>query len=137
MAFYAEQFINFLPAKYVLVLENQDEDFVAFAVTMPSLARAAQQTKGYLLPFGFLRFLKAMKTNDKVELMLIGVTPEYQDKGVTAVIFKRLLEVYIENGIKTVESGPEQEQNHQVQALWKDYKSRQHKKRRVYIKHLA
>lgn len=137
MAFYAEQFINFLPPEYVMVLEDKDGRFVAFAVTMPSLAKAAKQTKGYLFPFGFLRFLSAMKKNNRVELMLIGVAPDYQDKGITALIFKNLLEIYIKNGIKTVESNPEQEENHEVQALWKDYESCQHKRRRVYLKYLA
>ena len=137
MAYYAEQFVHFLPPEYVMILEDKDGRFVAFAATMPSLAKAAKQTKGYLFPFGFLRFLSAIKKNNRVELMCIGVAPDYQDKGITALIFKNLLEIYIKNGIKTVESNPEQEENHEVQTLWTDYESRQHKRRRVYLKHLA
>lgn len=136
MAFYAEQFLNFLPPNYVMVLEDENGKLVAFAVTMPSLVKAAKKTKGYLFPLGFLQFLKAMRKNDTVELMLIGIDPAYQDKGITALIFQKLLNVFIQNGIKKVESNPEQEQNLEVQTLWKDYEHRQHKKRRVFEKML-
>ena len=134
MAFYAEQAINFLPAKNVLVLENQHGDFVAFAVTMPSLVNATKSTNGQLYPFGFLRYLYSMHINTKAELLLIGVAPAYQNKGITAIIFQKLLRIFITKDIKTVESNPEQEDNLEVQSLWKDYESRQHKRRRVYFK---
>lgn len=137
MAFYAEQFLNFLPPKNVMVLQDEAGNFVAFAVTMPSLVKAAKRTKGHLYPLGFLHYLRAMKVNNKVELLLIGVHPDYQNKGITAVIFEKLIQVFIAQGIKTVESNPEQEENNEVQSLWKDYQSRQHKRRRVYFKNIA
>ncbi len=138
MEFYAEQFLNFLPPQNVMVLVDVDDRFVAFAVTMPSLIEAARKTKGHLYPLGFLRFLHAMKHSKTVELLLIGVHPEYQNKGITALIFKKLIELYIEQGITLVESNPQQEDNKEVQALFaKDYDSRQHKRRRVYMKDIA
>ena len=137
MAFYAEQFLNYLPPENVMVLVDVADRYVAFAVTMPSLAEAAIKTKGHLYPFGFLRFLHAMKHSKKAELLLIGVHPDYQNKGITALIFKKLLDVFIQKGITTVESNPQQEDNREIQALFaKDYDSRQHKRRRVYTKHV-
>ena len=137
MAFYAEQFLNYLPPENVMVLVDVANRYVAFAVTMPSLADAAVKTKGHLYPFGFLRFLHAMKNSKKVELLLIGVHPEYQNKGITALIFKKLIDVFIKKGITVVESNPQQEDNREIKALFaKDYDSRQHKRRRVYIKQL-
>ena len=138
MAFYAEQFLNFLPPENVIVLVDVADRYVAFAVTMPSLADAAIKTKGHLYPFGFLRFLYAMKHSKQVELMLIGVHPEYQNKGITALIFKKLIAIFIQRGITQVESNPQQEDNKEIQALFaKDYDSRQHKRRRVYTKQLS
>ena len=135
MAFYAEQFLNFLPPENVMVLVDVADRYVAFAVTMPSLASAAKKTNGQLYPFGFLRFLYAMKNSKKVELLLIGVHPDYQNKGITALIFKKLIEVFIAKGITLVESNPQQEDNKEIHALFaKDYDSRQHKRRRVYTK---
>jgi GNAT superfamily N-acetyltransferase len=137
MAFYADQFLNFLPPQNVIVLVDHTDRLVAFAVTMPSLVEAARKTQGHLFPFGFLRFLHAMKYSKKVELLLIGVHPEYQNKGITALIFKKLIELYIEQGIEVVESNPQQEDNKEIRALFsKDYESRQHKRRRVYSKTL-
>lgn len=138
MAFYAEQFLNFLPPENVIVLVDVADRYVAFAVTMPSLADAAIKTKGHLYPFGFLRFLYAMNHSKQVELMLIGVHPEYQNKGITALIFKKLIAIFIQRGITLVESNPQQEDNKEIQALFaKDYDSRQHKRRRVYTKQLS
>ena len=138
MAFYAEQFLNFLPPENVIVLVDVADRYVAFAVTMPSLADAAVKTKGHLYPFGCLRFLYAMKHSKQVELMLIGVHPEYQNKGITALIFKKLIAIFIQRGITLVESNPQQEDNKEIQALFaKDYDSRQHKRRRVYTKQLS
>ena len=138
MAFYAEQFLNFLPPENVMVLVDVADRYVAFAVTMPSLADAAIKTKGHLYPFGFLRFLYAMNHSKQVELMLIGVHPEYQNKGITALIFKKLIAIFIQRGITLVESNPQQEDNKEIQALFaKDYDSRQHKRRRVYTKQLS
>lgn len=137
MAFYAEQFLNFLPPENVMVLVDNANRFVAFAVTMPSLAATAQKTNGHLFPFGFLRFYHAMKTSKKVELLLIGVHPDYQNKGITALIFKKLLDVFIRNGVTLVESNPQQEGNKEINSLFaKDYQSRQHKRRRVFFKKL-
>jgi GNAT superfamily N-acetyltransferase len=135
MAFYAEQFLNFLPPQNVMVLLDVADRFVAFAVTMPSLIEAARKTQGHLYPFGFLRFLHAMKNSKRVELLLIGVHPDYQNKGVTALLFKKLIALYIKKGVEVVESNPQQEDNKEIQALFaKDYASRQHKRRRVFIK---
>lgn len=137
MRYYAEQYLSFLPPEHVMVLVDVADRFVAFAVTMPSLIEASRKTKGHVFPFGIFRYLRAMKKSTKAELLLIGVHPEYQNKGVTALIFKKQLELFMKKGITVVESTPQQEDNKEIQALFaKDYDSRQHKRRRVYFKKL-
>jgi len=110
---------------------------VAFGITMPSLTRAMQKAGGRLFPLGFIHLLRALKKNDCADLYLIAVKPEYQGKGVNAVVINHINEVFIQHGIRKVESNPELEDNHRVQGQWKHFNARQHKRRRCYIKHLS
>lgn len=103
---------------------------------MPSLSKAFQKIRGRLLPFGFIQILKAMKNNSRADLYLTGVRPDYQDKGVNAVLISETNKTYKKYNIKVVESNQELENNTKVQAQWRLYERRQHKRRRCYIKEL-
>ena len=134
---YTRQYLGFIRPDYVpLVLDAQGR-MVAFGITMPSLSRAMQKANGRLFPFGFLHILRALKHNDRADLYLVAVKPEYQGKGVNAVLINQMTEVFIAHGIHKVESNPELENNLLVQGQWKHFEKRQHKRRRVYIKHLS
>ncbi|HOV06005.1 MAG TPA: GNAT family N-acetyltransferase [Anaerolineaceae bacterium] len=133
---YTKQYFGFIQPEFLPVVEDAAGDIVAFGITMPSLARALQRAGGELFPFGFLHLLRANKVNDRADLYLIAVKPEYQGKGVNAVLIDTISRVFIKNGIQIVESNPELETNHLVQGQWKHFESRQHKRRRCYIKHL-
>ena len=133
---YTRQYFNFLKPEFVPMLVNEAGEMVAFGITMPSLTRAMQRAGGRLLPFGFIHVLRALRKNDRADLYLVVVKPEYQGKGVNALLINRISDVFIERGIRKVESNPELEGNHMVQGQWKHFKSRQHKRRRCYIKHL-
>ena len=88
-----------------------------------------------MLPFGLFRLLKALKGhNDVLEMFFIAVEPEYQGKGVPAIIMNQMLKMCIKNGVKYCETGPELENNESVQSLWKGFDARQHKRRRCWKK---
>jgi GNAT superfamily N-acetyltransferase len=134
---YIKQYLGFLDPEYVPIVVDASGQVVAFGITMPSLSRAMQKSRGRLLPFGFLHLVRAMKQNDRADLYLVVVKPEYQGKGVNAILINRMAEVFIRHGIRLVESNPELENNLLVQGQWKHFNRRQHKRRRCYIKHLA
>ncbi len=134
---YTKQYFDFIRPEFVPVVLNAAGEMVAFGVTMPSLTKAIQKAGGALFPFGFIHLLRALRKNDRADLYLIAVKPEYQGKGVNAILINRICEVFIQNGIHKVESNPELENNHLVQGQWKHFDTRQHKRRRCYIKHLA
>jgi hypothetical protein len=134
---YIKQYFGFIVPDYVPVVVDENNHVVAFGITMPSLSKAFQKAKGSLFPFGFIHILKAMKKNDRVDLYLTGVRPDYQDKGVNAVMMCEMNKVYLKYNIQKVESNPELETNSKVQAQWKFYEKRQHKRRRCYIKPLV
>lgn len=137
VAYYTKQYFGFIKPEFVTAVVDENNEMVAFGITMPSLTRAMQKAGGRLFPFGFIHLLRALKKNDRADLYLIAVKPEYQGKGVNAVVINHINEVFIQHGIKKVESNPELEDNHRVQGQWKHFDARQHKRRRCYIKHLS
>lgn len=129
---YKEKYFPFIDKEYVICVEDENHMLVSFAVTMPSYSRALQKAKGKLLPFGWWHFLQAGKKNDRANFYLIGIHPEYQRRGVTAIIFKEIFVRFNKMGIKFAETNPELEENKSVQHLWQDYNPVNHKRRRTY-----
>ena len=101
---------------------------------MLSLSKALIKAKGKLLPFGFLHILKDLKWNDTADMFLQAVRPDYQNKGITAIIYCETMQAYIDNGIKTAITGVQLEDNLSAQLLFDNYENRMHLKRRCFIK---
>jgi len=134
---YINQYFGFISPEFVPVIVDAGGRMVAFGVTIPSLSKALQRSKGRLFPFGAFHLMRALKKNDRADLLLVAVAKEYQGKGVNAVLINSIFEVFRDFGIKKVESNQELESNIAVQAQWKHFERRQHKRRRIFIKHLG
>ena len=120
-----------------LIVREEDNAVVGFGISIPSLSRALQKTKGQLWPFGWFHLLKALRSKPEiVDLYLMGVLPEYQSKGVNALLFNDLIPIYKSLGVVYAESNPELETNNAVQAQWDYFKREHHKTRRVFIQQL-
>lgn len=129
---YKEKYFPFIDKNYIICITDDKDELVSFAITMPSYSRALQKSKGKLLPFGWWHFLQAGKKNDRANFYLIGIHPDYQRRGVTAIIFKEIFERFRKMGIQYAETNPELEENKNVQLLWQDYNPVNHKRRRTY-----
>lgn len=134
---YKEKYINFINTDFVNVIEDTDGKMVAFAITMPSYSKALQKAQGKLFPLGWYYFLKANKKNTAAAFYLIGIDPEYQKKGITAIVFKEMYDVFKKYGIKHLETNPELVENKNIQTLWKDYNPVNHKRRMSFKKELG
>lgn len=134
---YVKQYFSFIKPDYVPVVLNKENKVVGFGITMPSLSKALQRNNGRLYPFGFISLLKALHNNRYADLYLTAVRPEMQNKGVNAMLIYEINKVYIQNKIEYVETNRELESNNKVQAQWRFYNARQHKRRRVYKKTLT
>lgn len=135
--YYVEMYFGFIRIEYVTLIVNENDEVVAFAISLPSLSKAFQKAKGSLYPFGFIHVLKAFKSNKHVDMFLIGVKPEYQKMGASPLIFHELLSTYIKKGVEQISSGPMMENNRGVLNLWNDYQDNidiNSIKRRCYIK---
>ena len=135
---YVDTFLGLLDLDFVTLIENKEGKLVGLAVTMPSLAHAVKKGNGYLFPFGWWHLVKSMyiKHEEAIELMLIAVDPEYQNRGVHAMIFNDLIGNLIKGGFKYGESNAEMETNNKVQNIWNDYQKEFMRRRRVYSKEI-
>lgn len=123
-----------------LVTGVMDGDkLVGFGITFPSFSRALQKTHdGRFLPFGWWHLLKILKWHktDTVDLLLIGVLPEYRSKGANALIFDDLIRQFQRYGFDWAETGPQMETNEGVLSQWQYLESTQHRRHRCYRKEL-
>lgn len=134
---YYHQFILMINPKYVVIVQNADKEAVGFGLAVPSMNEAVKKSNGRLFPFGWYRVLRAPFKKAKVlDLYLIGVIPEMQKRGLTAILLSEITRTAIEDGIEYAETGPELETNENVQSMWKNYEAEQHKRRRCWIKPL-
>ncbi len=138
-----DQYVNmYLPMadlNLVTLVEdrNENDKIVAVGITIPSLTRAFQKCRnGRLWPFGWWHVIRALKFHktEGVDLLLIGVLPEYRKKGANALLFSDLIPRYQQYGFKWGETNVEMETNENVQSLWQYFEPIQHKRRRCYIK---
>lgn len=134
---YIGMYLGILRLDCVCVIVDGDDNLVGVGISLPSFSKALQRGRGRLFPFGWWHIIKALKAhNDIVDLMLVAVKPEYQSKGVNALLFADLLPTYIKNGYKFAESNPELEDNAAVQLQWQYFERRQHRRRQAYRKSL-
>ncbi len=136
---YVRTYLPIVDLRMVTLITDADDKLVCVGISMPSLSEALQKAHGRLLPFGWFHLLKAlfMKRRAKMlDLLLVAVKPEYQNKGVNALLFADLIPVYRKLGFVFAESNPELELNGKVQAQWDYFETEQHKRRRAFIKEI-
>lgn len=132
---YIDIYLGLLNLDLVTLVVDREDRLVGVGISMPSMSRALQKSKGKMFPFGWWHLLMGLKgKNDRVDLLLVAVKPEYQNKGVNALLFQDLIPYYNKYGYKYAESNPELETNSKVQGQWEYFKNRQHRRRRSYVK---
>jgi len=134
---YIDKYFPLLDNDLVSLVIDKDEKLVGYGIALPSFTQAFRRSKGKLFPWGYWHVLKATKRNDRADLYLIGIADHMRNKGLIALIFEDIMSAFIRKGIQKVESNPELETNQEVQSMWKNYNYRQHKRRRVFQKHLS
>ncbi len=134
--YFKKKFISFVNPEYIKFVVDENDKLIGFAIVMPRFAEALQKAKGKLFPFGFRHILKAKKNSKDVIFYLIGIHPEYQNKGVHAVIFNEYYETFTKKGIKTCYRTPELEDNEAIHKIWKHFSPTVYKRRKTFRKDL-
>ncbi len=131
---YTKDYFSAIDVKYVCFVMDKKDEVAGFGISIFSLSEALQKANGRLFPFGFIYVLKALRKNNKVDMLLQAVKPEYQNKGVAAIFYTEMMQSYIDNGVEIAISSHALEDNKSAFLMFKDYETRQHLKRRCYIK---
>lgn len=138
----ADKYIGFylkvLDLNYVSLVENDKDEIVAFGITMPSIVRALQRSRGKLFPFGWWYLAKSLffKREEGVEMLLVGVNPDYRNSGVNTLVQLDMFKKYTEAGVKWAETNAILETNIKNQGQFKEFDRECKKRRRSYIKPL-
>lgn len=137
MKWYAGRFLQMLDHHYLSVVENAKGEIIGVGVCMTSLSRAVQQAKGRLFPFGWVYFARELwfrRKHQILDMLLVGVLPEYQERGANALFFADLIPRGIKDGYEWAESHPQLEDNIASQMQWKNLDCTIHKRRAVFAK---
>ncbi len=137
IAYYVKMYFPNISPHFTKLLVDAEGRLAAFVIGMPSLSRALQKARGHLFPFGAIHLLRAMKRPRTIDLYLGAVRRDLQGKGADAFLITSLAESCIGQGITSAESNLELEENKRVQAHWKNFERRQHKRRRCYTRTLV
>lgn len=132
--YFKKKYISLINPEYIKFVFDENKKLIAFGIVMPDFSEALQKTKGSLFPFGFYHMLKAKKHSKRVLFYLIGIAPEYQNKGVTAIIFKQYYDTFTEKGIIDCVRTPELADNTAIQAIWKHFDPKINKRRKTFTK---
>ena len=134
---YKKKYLPYVHPDFIKCVVDENDEMIGFTITMPSFTKALKRMNGKMFPFGFYHLWRALHKNNRASFYLIGIQESYQNKGVTAIIFQEIQEMFNKRGITEVETNPELEENSAIQALWKNYKHELHKRRRTYRKDIS
>lgn len=134
--YYAEMYFPVLNYDFVTLITNEKDELVGLGVTMPNISKALRKAKGKLFPFGWYHLLKGIRAKklETVDLLLIAVRPDYQEKGLTSLLFIDQIPQFIRYGVKYADVTAILETNHKNQNTWDIFEHEIYKRRRAYMK---
>ncbi len=133
--YYIDMYLGILHLDNICAIADENDRLVCIGISMPSLSKALRKSKGKLFPMGWWHLLRALNgADDVVDLLLVAVKPEFQNKGVNALLFNHLIPTFNQHGYKAAESNLELEDNESVQRQWEMFERRLHRRRRIYGK---
>ena len=135
---YCEAYFPLLNFDFVTIVVNEKDDVVAVGVDMPDISKALRKTKGKLFPFGWYHLLKALKSDhyEAVDFLIIAVRPDYQDRGLNAVIIADQHPYFVKYGVQRIETTAIMETNFKNLNHWEAFPHKYHKRRRAYVKNI-
>lgn len=120
--------------KYVAVIVDKNDKVVCFGLCFPFIGKPLQKSGGHLYPITLLKLLHILKHPKSLDLALIGVAPEYRLKGVSSALFTELAKLLNQDGVEFAETNCTLETNHNILNQWKVFESKEHKRRRCFVK---
>ncbi len=123
--------------KYSAVILDQEDKVVCFGIGVPSLTKALALTRGHLTPGVLWRLLSSIRKPKVIDLCIIGVDPEYLNRGISAALSVAIMDMLRSGGIQWCDTNVNLEENWAIQNQWKRFKKVNHKRFRAYVKKLT
>lgn len=123
--------------RFVAVILDENEKVVCFGICFPSIAKAVQKSGGRLTLCTIFKLLHAIKHPKGIDLGLIGVLPEYAQKGISSAIIWEVMKMFTEQGIEFAETNLNLEDNQAIQNQWKSFDNEIVKRRASYVKKIS
>ena len=135
---YVDVYLGLVDMDMLTFVEVPNGELIGAGITIPSMAEALQKCNGEIFPFGWYYLLKSMYWGkpDTLDMLLIGVRPDWQSKGVNSLVFIDLFQRYRKMGFKYAETNANLETNAKVQAMWTPFEKELHKRRWVFGKEI-
>ena len=133
---YVGLYLSLIDTEMLTFVENAEGELIAAGISIPSLSEALQKCNGEIFPFGWWHLLKAMflRKPDTLDLLLIGVRPDYQNKGINSIMILDLVDRYNRLGFRYAETNAMLETNAKIHAMFEPFEKEVHKRRWVFGK---
>ncbi|SFR45970.1 hypothetical protein SAMN04490243_1757 [Robiginitalea myxolifaciens] len=135
--YFKKKYLSFINPEYIKFIVDKNDKIIAFAIVMPSYSTALRKAWGKLFPFGFIHLLRAKRYNRDAVFYLIGILPEYQNKGVTAIIFNEYYKIFQRKNVEMCYRTPELADNLAIQKIWKNFQPEVYRRRATFRKEIA
>lgn len=135
--YFKKKYLGMINPKLVKFIFDKEGKMVCFSVVITSFSKALQKSKGKLFPFGFYHFLKAKKNHETLLFYLIGIDPDYQKKGLIAIVFRDYYRDFVKMGTHAFIQTPQLVSNHSIQNLWRNFNAKVYVKRNTYRKNIT
>lgn len=135
--YFKKKYLGMINPKLVKFIFDKEGKMVCFSVVITSFSEALQKSGGKLFPFGFYHFLKAKKNHKTILFYLIGIDPEYQKKGLIAIVFRDYYRDFSKMGTHAFIQTPQLVSNHSIQNLWRNFDAQVYVRRNTYRKNIT
>jgi len=133
---FANRYLYLINPRFIKIVVGEDDEVYAFIIAMSDISDGIRKSKGFLFPTGFYHILTAGKKSDQLNLLLGGIDPRYQGRGIDVMMGMKLLESAKHAGKKVIDSHLELETNHKVRAEMEKMGGKVYKVYRIYQKAL-
>ncbi|HNV44792.1 MAG TPA: hypothetical protein PKH20_08565, partial [Exilispira sp.] len=134
---FINSYIDILDPELVKIVVKDNEELVGFLISMPSLSRAMQKSKGRLFPLGFINILRALRSYDRIDFLLGAVDPDYQGKGIPSIMMVDMIRTINKKKIRFVETNSNLETNNRVLSNWDYFDTKVVRRKRTYRKKIG
>ena len=131
---FANRYLYLINPRFIKIFVDKNDRVVSFLVAMSDISEGIRKSKGYLLPWGFIPILTAGRKSKQLNLLLGGIDPEFQGRGLDVMMGIKLIESAKRAGKVVIDSHLELEYNYKVRAEMEKMGGQVYKRYRIYQK---